>query len=299
MDSRKPYVAFVILSHKNPEQINLLAEALHKIYNCRVFLHVDKKSASIRGKIDTDLLTLIPEEKSISVTWGTYSQCEATLALIEAALSAGEKFDYVWLISGQDLPIMGSEKAAALLPAEPTPFIAVRDSSHPRFQWFSKRNDIAYPKCLMYRTLLSKIGRKALQFATGGIMHTWSVFRRKLGIPYYFGSSWWCLPYDCLREMMDIMESNPKVAAYFLRALNPDESMFQTLFMQTAYAGKQKGIMTYIDWSQGGASPRTLTLAQWDDLAAASKKYAFARKFDFSVDEAVCHRVIKELCGID
>ena len=291
-------VAFIIQCHKNPEQIHLLTDGLKKIFDCRIFLHVDKKSAQIRPALDTDRHTLVPEEKSIDVRWGKFSQCEATLELIEAVLSSEEKFDYICLISGQDLPIVSREDAARLLPEPPIPFIQVIGPDDPMHRYYAKRNDVFCPEWMIQRTLFARILRRLYLIMTGGRGYTFPIFRRKWDIPYYFGSSWWCLPYNCVGEMMEILKSNQEYIDYFKHAVNPDESLFQTLFMQTSYAGQQKNILTYVDWSQGKSSPRTFTADQWEVLVAAKKNYAFARKFDYSLDQAVCHRVMTELCGL-
>lgn len=298
MEKQTPRVAFMIQCHKNPEQVNLLTQSLQKIYDCHVFLHLDKKSGAIRDRLDTRGVTLLPESQSVDVRWRKFSQCDATLALMEAVLASGQEFDYVWLFSGQDMPIAGKDQVCRLLPREPVPFMEVMGEENPMFRAFTKRNDIYYPEWLMNRGRFYDIACMAYQRMTGGKYCTIPLFRRKLGIPYYFGSSWWCLPYGCVKEMMDLHHSNAALEGYFRHAINADESFFQTLFMQTSYAGLQQPLLTYIDWSQGLANPRTFTEADFPALEENSGKFLMARKFDLSVDETVCHRVLKELCGL-
>lgn len=298
MDKRMKRVAFIIQCHTNPDQINLLTDALRKIYDCHIFVHLDRKSEQMRRQLHADHITLLPYEKSVDVRWGDFSQCEATLALIEAVQASEYGFDYVWLISGQDLPIVGAEQAAGFLPDPPVPFIEVMGPGHPVYRQFAKRNDIYYPAALLKKGPVAGIGRRVLKYITGGPRHTWPICRRKLDLTSYFGSSWWCLPYDCVEQMMCFLRHHRELPVYFRNALNSDESFFQVLFMQTSYAGCQRKILTYIDWSEGAPSPRTLTNEQWDALTAGQKTFAMARKFDLAVDKAVCHRVLKELCGI-
>lgn len=293
MEKKTARVAFIIQCHKNPEQLHLLTAALQRLYHCRIFVHLDKKSSSIRDQIDTGNLTLLPEEKSVDVRWSKFSQCQATLALMEEVVSSGEEFDYVWLISGQDLPI-----AADRLPLPAQSFIEVMGPENPMYRSFAKRNDIYYPEWLMERTTVARIERKLIQCVSGGMKRTFPMFRRKLGVPYYFGSSWWCLPYSCVKEMLDILEQEPHLAAFFRNAINSDESFFQTLFMRTSCAGQQQPIPVYIDWSQGLASPRTFTVAEKQALADAGKKHLLARKFDLDADSGICHWVLEELCGL-
>ena len=293
MEKRNARVAFIMQCHKNPEQIHLLTQSLKKLYDCQVFVHLDKKSQGIRSQLQTGELILLPEERSVDVRWSKFSQCEATLALMEAVVSSGKEFDYVWLISGQDMPI-----APDRLPLPAQPYIEVMGPENPMYQAFSKRNDIYYPEWMMERTTVARIERKIIQYASGGRGKTWKIFRRNLGVPYYFGSSWWCLPYGCVKEMMEILEKDVRFTAFFRNAINSDESFFQTLFMRTAYAGRQQPIPVYIDWSQGLASPRTFTMNESAALKEAGEQYLLARKFDLAVDEQICHWVLKELCAV-
>lgn len=82
-------VAFLMQCHKNPEQINLLLEALnHPMVD--VFVHVDKKSQAIKDKITQRAgIYILPEQQCVDVQWAQYSQVEATLQLLRAAVNRG------------------------------------------------------------------------------------------------------------------------------------------------------------------------------------------------------------------
>lgn len=82
-------VAFLMQCHKNPEQINLLLDALkHPMVD--VFVHVDKKSQKIKKEItQREGVYLLPEQQCVDVQWAQYSQVEATLQLLNAAVNRG------------------------------------------------------------------------------------------------------------------------------------------------------------------------------------------------------------------
>lgn len=82
-------VAFLMQCHKNPEQINLLLDALnHPMAD--VFVHVDKKSQGIRKKIKRrEGVYFLPEQQCVDVQWAQYSQVEATLQLLGTAVNRG------------------------------------------------------------------------------------------------------------------------------------------------------------------------------------------------------------------
>ena len=298
MEKRAPRIAFLMQCHKKPEQVSLLINSLKKLYNCYFFLHVDKKNAHIRDQICTDGVSLLPIDSAVDVQWGKFSQCEATFKLIQAALSSGQEFDYLWLISGQDMPICDAESANRALSDFSVPYISVIGAESPQYKAFAKRNDISYSDLMLERTAKAHFVRILWKILTGGKRYTFPLFRRKFDVPYYFGSSWWCLPWDCVKEMMELYCSSPKYKNYFYRAANPDESLFQTLFMQTSYAGRQQGVLVYTDWTNCSASPKTFTNTDFPSIKQNGKGYMLARKFDFSVDSQVIFRVLKELCGL-
>lgn len=82
-------VAFLMQCHKNPEQINLLLKAL-KHPQVDVYVHVDSKSESIREDIgEGDGVYLLPKKDCVDVQWAQFSQVQATLNLLNAAISGG------------------------------------------------------------------------------------------------------------------------------------------------------------------------------------------------------------------
>lgn len=82
-------VAFLMQCHKNPEQINLLLDALNYPM-VDVFVHVDKKSQGIRKKIkQREGVYILPAQQCVDVQWAQYSQIEATLQLLTAAVNGG------------------------------------------------------------------------------------------------------------------------------------------------------------------------------------------------------------------
>ena len=298
MKQSLPRIAFLMQCHKNPKQVSLLINSLNKLYNCCFFLHIDKKSAEIRDQICTENVSLLPIDSAVDVQWGKFSQCEATFQLIQAALSSGQEFDYLWLISGQDIPICSAESANRILSDCSVPYIHVEGAGTPLYKALAKRNDIPYLDLMLERTTKARIIRSLWKMLSGGKQYTFPLFRRKLDIPYYFGSSWWCLPCNCVKEMIELYCSSTKYKKYFSRSANPDESLFQTLFMQTSYAGSQQGILVYTDWSSCSASPKTFTNADFSSIKENGTRYMLARKFDFSVDSQVIYRVLDELCGL-
>lgn len=88
---------------------------------------------------------------------------------------------------------------------------------------------------------------------------------------FYFGSLWWELSDETVAWMLDAVERNPDWINWFDHALNPDECLFQTMFMASPFAGRERPILTYVDWSEGGSSSKVL---QTEDLPSLRSRGA-------------------------
>lgn len=279
-------IAFLITCHKNADQINVLTERLSSCGD-DVYIHVDKKSTLDRTKLVVgDHVKLLTKEESITVGWAEFSQCEATLALIRLALSSGIEYDYIWLLSGQDFPIKSMAEIRNVLSQDlSVPYIDVIPREKVERLAFDKRNDLAHPMCLIGKKPYQRVLRRVWYLLSGGKRKTWFLFQKARPVEQlHYGSSWWCLPCDCVKQMMVFLELTDGYNRYFSSSLCSDESFFQTLFMQTDYAGRQVGNRTYIDWSKGESSPKTFTKEDYPTLSNLPQRYLLARKVDFATD---------------
>ena len=79
---------------------------------------------------------------------------------------------------------------------------------------------------------------------------------------------------------------DPETISFFRRASSPDEAFFQSILLSSPLAETiVNDDLRYIDWSEGGASPRVLTTYDLDRMLASH--CLFARKFDPRVDSEV------------
>lgn len=93
-------IAYLILCHKDPNHVNRLINALNSD-DVFFYLHIDKKS-TIREEINIqDNITVL--DNNVNVQWGSSNMILATMHLLQEA--SKEKYDYLFLISGQDYPI--------------------------------------------------------------------------------------------------------------------------------------------------------------------------------------------------
>lgn len=101
-------LAFLIQCHKNPKQINKLIQVLSHP-DVDLYVHIDKKSeiSAEQINLNTSNVKILNDEDRVDVRWGTFSQVKATLNLLKEAYE--KKYDYYWLISGQDFPLVSVE----------------------------------------------------------------------------------------------------------------------------------------------------------------------------------------------
>ncbi len=275
-------VAFLMLCHKNPKQINLLLKAL-KHPQVDVFIHVDSKNENIREDIEkSDGVYLLPKKDCVDVQWAQFSEVKATLNLLNAAISKGG-YSHYFLISGQDFPLKSiGEIVRFLNERKDENFIDCA-----LIKRFEKRNDIYFPRMVIGRRIWQKILKGILVYSTGGWDQTFSIIKRlkPANVQYYFGSQWWCLNDAMVKWIYNFLENYPEYIKLFKHSLCPDECFFQTLVMNSPYANNVKPYLHYVKWEKGMSSPKTLTESDYQEIVGSSK--LMARKFDIDVDKEI------------
>ena len=279
-------VAFLMLCHKNPKQINLLLKAL-KHPQIDVFIHVDSKNENIREDIEkSDGVYLLPKKDCVDVQWAQFSEVKATLNLLNVAISKGGYCHY-FLISGQDFPLKSIGKIVRFLnERKDENFIDCA-----LIKRFEKRNDIYFPRMVIGRRIWQKILKGILVYSTGGWNQTFSIIKRlkPANVQYYFGSQWWCLNDAMVKWIYNFLENYPEYIKLFKHSLCPDECFFQTLVMNSPFANTTKPYLHYIKWEKGKSSLKTLTTIDYEELKKAEK--LIARKFDINVDAEIIERL--------
>lgn len=282
-------IAVLILCHKNPEQINLMLDAMkHPAFT--FFILIDKKSA-IKDKIRlrSDIIVL-PDDQRICIQWGKISKVDASLTLFKFASLHGN-FDFYWFCSGQDFPIKRVGDIISWFDNHSNnDFIDVISSKNyglSRENNFDKRNAIYFPLWLLGNRFLQRVFKRLYIELTGGYNHTFKWARRipLENMPFYFGSEWVCLSNQTLNWMFEYLDKNSDYYTYMRNCSCPDESFYQTLFMNSPYANKRLDYLHYIDWSEGKSSPKTLKTEDMDKLLKSSK--LMARKFDIETDRNI------------
>lgn len=297
-------LAFLIQCHKNPKQIMMLIETLSHP-GIDFYVHIDKKSKITLETINRHKsnVFILSDKERVDVRWGTFSQVQATLNLLKRA--AENKYDYYWLISGQDFPLVKNEDIIAKLTDgmcngnNYVDLFYTKNNGANLSTNFDKRNDIVFPKWMMKQGLKYRIIRRAWVELTGGYKHTFSMFQRSNNdkLKYYFGSSWWCIHNKFAYYILNYIDMHPEYMSFFENASCPDESFFQTLLMNSEFASSRKDYLHYIDWSQGKSSPKTLRCSDLENVFQSKK--LMARKIDMDYDEKIIDEILKRINNVE
>ena len=273
--------------HKNPSQVKRLIDTLaHEDFD--FYIHLDKKA-------DMDEyahLAAIPRVKFIEkrhwVRWASYRFTEAILQGVREILATDEQYDFINLLSGQDYPIKPVESIYNFFARHiGCSFLSFeREGS----SWWSH----AITRVEQYHTTYFNFkGQYKLQAIANNVLP-----KRKFPLPYtlYGGpyGSWWTMSNDCANYLIEFIDKNSKLRRFTQFTWGSDEFLISTILMNSPYKDRiVNDNYRYIDWSQGGANPKSLTVADANKLAHSHK--LFARKFDINQDAEILDLIDQSL----
>lgn len=275
-------IAFIMLCHIYPSVINQLVGKLSAFSQADVYIHVDLNHPEIREQIkQRENMVVLPEKDSFRLQWGSAAIVKATLQLIRKVRKSGKAYDYIWLISGQDYPILPAEEIEKRLSERPgMNYVDIIAPGDRKYSWMKKRCEAAYPAWINGEDAPIKALKGLYKLVTGGRGHTFKIFTRKnpFDFDFAFGGQWWTLTSKAAFDILQYSDSHPEVLAYYERCLIPDESFFQTLFMRGPYREAHSGSLTYSYWGKDPRHPKTLAAEDFGKIREARAAFCFARK---------------------
>lgn len=290
-------IAYIILAHKNFDQLNRLIDRLSD-EDVRFFIHISKTSKwqfyeqSYRALKSKSNCQFVKREK---VYWGDFSLVQAILNGIKAVCSHDTNFDFTVILSGQDYPLKSSQKIKSefekyrgkqLLEYFTLPYDGWgKKGGMERFQkyhfWF-KNNNYRFPptssKGVFFDFLIQII----------------SIFLgEERSLPYnlkpYGGATWSVFSLECIEYISNFVDSKEgkRLKRYFRYTWGSCEMFFQTVIMNSQIA--ETVIWHYLSYcefpEEKGGHTRIFTSEDSERLL--STKCLFARKFDMDVDSEI------------
>ena len=215
---------------------------------------------------------------------------DATVNLMESVFTSKIKYDYIWLISGQDFPLKSSQEIINFLEKNKGKnFIEI--NKFERENTIKKRYELYFPNWMRSKNFFVRcLKRGYINIA----LHLGTLLDRKniLNVDFYYGSQWWTLTYECAKEIYDILLKGEYID-YYKGSLVPDESIFQTIYMNSRFKDKYYDKLTYVNWKGQINHPKTFTIEDCDELEKVN--YLMARKFDEDFDDKIINKLYDEL----
>jgi len=247
-------IAYLIMAHNTPRHVQRLVSAL-STSSAGFFIHVDRKSRLSDFSVTGDGVHFT--KKRVAVFWGDFTQVEAILALIEAALADERRFERFVLLSGADYPLRSASEIESFFESHPkTEFInlvpmpsvaAGKPISRLSTYWLrpaTPRPFRAVQRLLMMARVLPR--ERDYRSCFGGLAP-------------YAGSTWWALSRDACEYIADVANRETRLVRFHRHAHCPDESFFQTILGNSDFKSRIARNLTYTDWSAGGRSPATIS----------------------------------------
>ena len=236
--------------------------------NCFFYIHIDKKFPL--PVLHGDNILILNDR--VDVHWGGFSQVEATLLLMQEAIKM--PFDYAAFISGKDYPVKPNEWLQKKLETGGE-YIHMNKMGTDPYAPLSRYKFYYYTDHYDRRNKRSIKTRFFLWFQK-------TLRRLKISkpIPFqlYTGASWFVLSAACIKFILHEVYTKPGIIDFFKSGFCPDESFFQTIIGNSAFAQNVKNCLTYADWSVD-PGPAIITENHFPVLQKLDD-YFFARKFD-------------------
>jgi Core-2/I-Branching enzyme len=277
-------IANIILVHKNPRQVESLIKTMfHADFD--FYIHVDKK-------IDIkpfEYLSLIDQvyfvKDRVVCNWGGYSIVDGIINSIDHVRQSGITYDFVNLLSGQDFPVKPIAQIYSFFSKNLGFSFLAFDNSNDTPWW--KETESRYKK--FHLTDMKFRGRYAVQAILNFILP-----KRKYldSIKLYGGNrgTWWTITFECAAYLTEYLKRSPEFVNFLRFTWGSDEFVVPTVLMNSPYQSKIiNESYRYIDWPAGLASPKTLTVDDYEKIISSDS--LFARKFDADVDVEIINKL--------
>lgn len=305
-------ICFYVQTHRDPGQILRLVRTLHR--------GSDHARVVVQHNFDANPLDWTPfaELPRTHLIGGTERQIRAHYSCQMQQLIHAidwldrEDISYDWLVTltGQDYPLVSTpDMEEELAAATCDGFIRWWDVFSEENPW-SKQKAV-YRYGYQYRILpawtewMLRAVRPITRilplyfYVDYGAFFGWRARRTPFNDVFrlYGGWAWFSLRQHVVRYVRDQLAAHPELVAYYRNTVIPEESLVQTVLINSGRFNLVNDNRRYIDYANAHrGSPRILTASDLPMLAAG--RYHFARKFDPAVDARVLDRIDRELLGM-
>ncbi len=286
-----PTVGFILVTYNKPHQIVRLVNTLNRMFDHPpVVCHHDFSQSDLPPDLLPKNVTLV--RPHVVTRWGSFTVIEATIRALELMYGTSAAPDWFVFLSAADYPIKPARQILHDLASSPYD-VHIR---HERIAYNAYERDwqrLCYERYCSVRLSLPCLNRK-LRWTKRQVLLKHPVLTAPF-VPFskhlrcFAGEHWFCAKRRAAEYLIELYRTKPALAAHFRKreryAIVPEESYYQTVFCNAPGLKVQNDNWRYIDWSQGGRSPKTLSSDDLPGILASSAH--FARKFDLDTDPRI------------
>lgn len=275
----KMKIAFLITAYNKSNQLIELINCLAaKNGYDNIFVHFDLKGDLNAEEIKTQTNSSINVVSKYNVFWGGFNQLQSITSLIDLAKKK-DNYDFVILLSGQDLPITTYDYLKKFLSSNiGKSFITSYKLPH---KYWNHKQGLGRIQWFWFMDYMNIRGIQRFHQISHYIFDKLNLIRNvSKGIEFYGGSDWWILPGEVAEYCLNEFQTNNKLTKCFKYSFIPTEMYFQTVINNSKYVNTiTNDSKRYIIWSDTTTGhPDLLTLE--DQSLLINSNCLFARKFD-------------------
>ncbi|MCI9533521.1 MAG: hypothetical protein HFG53_01755 [Lachnospiraceae bacterium] len=288
-------VAYLLLVHNNPKQLNIFINQLLNNGDCDIYIHIDRKNREIEKEIVQN--SHIHIYSIYEVKWGSFEIIKASIYLMRKAIKSNIQYTHFYFGSGQDLLVKkGLYKYLSDHPKDI--FINVYNEVNDMSR-IGARYRVCWPKILMKRNdvHIYRLIRFIIQILCSiGIVMFPNRHKLRKGIRIYTGSTWFLGTYDLLCYIIQYLDNNCYYMDFWKNSLASDLMFFHTIIMNSEYSTNIVGDIVYKKWGATLKSRNHPVIIEMKNIKEIEESdFYFARKFDMSVDYNVISYYYKSI----
>jgi len=294
-------IGFIILSHRNPEQLVKLLNRLNSMFNDPpIVCHHDFSQCDLVTTGFPPSVRFVRDY--IKTSWGGFSLVVATLAALRLLYDNASAPEWFVLLSASDYPTKDAD----------TILDELGQSSYDAYiQYLAIGPDVGRGdvdtnderwKTSHHRYMKKYLTLPSLSLSRG--FETWryelpGVATRRL-LPFserfrcYAGWQWFTANVKCAKYILKGHRKHRALDRHYRGIPVPDESYFQTILLNNPSLRICGNNLRYTDWSNKGSHPKTLGFEDLPQVFASGAH--FARKFDIARDPEILDR-LDEMLG--
>jgi hypothetical protein len=271
-------IAYLIRAHYAPAQLGRLVDRLDS-ENAAFFIHI---SARTSGGTHSKMQQAVGERANVqwvervATYYAGFSLVQSTIVGLQA-IAAAEPTSHTVILSGQDYPARPTPEIEQFFQQQPGKSFVEHFALPVADKWPGEHGGLdriryRYFERINYKTRTLRL----------------PILRRRFppGLQPYGGGAWCALSHDAVRYITSFVDQKPDVVRFFRHVKIPDEIFMHTVLLNSPLRDTVVGDdVHYIDWSHGGAHPKTLGTEDYDRIVESGK--LFARKFDVRYDSTI------------